>query len=80
LITEVASNEGLQEAIAGNQVLQDAVTTALNDDKDFHNIVKRVTIDNLTNANNAQQKFTLQKEKNYWMMSMKQILFQMVRP
>jgi len=61
LITEVASNEGLQEAIAGNQVLQDAVTTALNDDKDFHNIVKRVTIDNLTNANNAQQKFTLQK-------------------
>ncbi|MCA4775087.1 hypothetical protein IHO40_03090 [Wolbachia endosymbiont of Mansonella ozzardi] len=37
---EVASNEGLREAIAGNQVLKDAVTTALNGDNDFHNIVK----------------------------------------
>ncbi|NUX00957.1 hypothetical protein GO685_00180 [Wolbachia endosymbiont of Madathamugadia hiepei] len=54
LITEVASDEGLQEAIAGNQVPKDAVTTALNGDNDFHNIVKRATIDSSTNANNAK--------------------------
>jgi hypothetical protein len=40
LVTEVARNESLQEAIAGNQVLKDAVTTALNGDNDFHNIVR----------------------------------------
>ncbi|MDG7056935.1 MAG: collagen-like protein [Wolbachia endosymbiont of Penenirmus auritus] len=56
LVTEVAGNQGLQEAIAGNQVLKDAVTTALSSDDGFHNIVKR-----LTDANNAKQKFTLQK-------------------
>ncbi|MDG7055037.1 MAG: hypothetical protein LJD31_00565 [Wolbachia endosymbiont of Menacanthus eurysternus] len=56
LVTKVASDKGLQEAIAGNQVLKDAVTTALSSDDGFHNIVKR-----LTDANNAKQKFTLQK-------------------
>jgi len=61
MLLYVASNEGLQEAIADNQVLKDAVTTALNSDNDFHNIVKRATIDSSTNANNAKQKFTLQK-------------------
>ncbi|WCR59559.1 MAG: hypothetical protein PG978_000995 [Wolbachia endosymbiont of Ctenocephalides felis wCfeF] len=56
LVTEVASDEGLREAIAGNQVLKDAVTTALNGDDGFHSIAKRST-----NADNAKQKFTLQK-------------------
>ncbi|MGL9688444.1 MAG: hypothetical protein ACR5K6_01515 [Wolbachia sp.] len=42
--------------VAGNQVLKDAVTTALNSDDGFHSIAKRST-----NANNAKQKFTLQK-------------------
>ncbi|MEY2393472.1 collagen-like triple helix repeat-containing protein [Wolbachia endosymbiont of Tettigetta isshikii] len=39
LVTEVASDKGLQEAIAGNQVLKDAVTTALSSDDGSHNIV-----------------------------------------
>ncbi|MDG7053293.1 MAG: collagen-like protein [Wolbachia endosymbiont of Alcedoecus sp.] len=61
LVTKVASDKGLQEAIAGNQVLKDAVTTTLNNDDGFHNIVKRATIESSINANNAKQKFTLQK-------------------
>ncbi|MCM1001622.1 MAG: collagen-like protein, partial [Wolbachia endosymbiont of Melophagus ovinus] len=61
LVTKVASDKGLQEAIAGNHVLKDAVTTALNNDDGFHNIVKRATIESSINANNAKQKFTLQK-------------------
>lgn len=41
LVTEVAGNEGLQEAVVGNQDLRTAVTDTLKDDGNFQAAVKR---------------------------------------
>ncbi|WP_341822405.1 hypothetical protein [Wolbachia endosymbiont (group A) of Clivina fossor] len=40
LVTEVAGNEGLQEAVVGNQDLRTAVTNTLKDDGNFQAAVK----------------------------------------
>ncbi|MGL9732067.1 MAG: hypothetical protein ACR5KX_04785 [Wolbachia sp.] len=56
LLTDSDNKNTLVTEVAGNQVLKDAVTIALNSDDGFHSIAKRST-----NANNAKQKFTLQK-------------------
>ncbi|MGL9681593.1 MAG: hypothetical protein ACR5K2_01060 [Wolbachia sp.] len=56
LLTDSDNKNTLVTEVAGNQVLEDAVTISLNSDDGFHSVVKRST-----NANDVKQKFTLQE-------------------